>query len=190
VYWRVASVLLVGAAVALAVAFYAGRDTPAPPVLVDERLGAVRGVQFGDTGEEIRARLGEPSDEHQGFFPQGATYTGPPAIPSPRSDQTPPSPPTPLHYAGTAYLVSPTVGVFSMAALEDGARTLAGVAVGDDLEKVRRVYGRVDCGESVAGEAMFGGDTPMYPWCRAIVGDIRTFFGDDPIDSITLTRMP
>lgn len=94
--------------------------------------------------------------------------------------------PTPLHYRDTAYLVSPTVGVFSMVTLESGARTREGVGVGDELARVRERYDRVDCGESVAGEGLFG-ETPMYPWCRAIVGDVRVFFGEDPIESITLT---
>lgn len=157
-----------------------------PPV-VDERGGVLHGVRFGDGEREVRARLGEPTDDAEGFFPDGADYTGPPAIPSPPTDQRPPRAPLPLHYRDTAYLVSPSLGVFSMATLEDGARTRGGVAVGDDLELVRERYERVDCGESVAGEPLFGGDSPMYSWCRAIVGDIRVFFGGDPIESITLT---
>jgi hypothetical protein len=157
------------------------------PVLVDERRGVLHGIRFGASAEEVRARLGEPTDDGEGVFPEGADYTGPPSIPSPQSDQRPPRMPTPLHYDDTAYLVSPTVGVFSMSTLEGGARTRAGVAVGDTLELVRERYDRVRCGEAVAGEAVFGGETPTYPWCRAIVGEIRVFFGDDPIASITLT---
>jgi hypothetical protein len=45
----------------------------------------------------------------------------------------------------------------------------------------------VECGEAVAGEPLFGGETPTYPWCRALIGDTRVFFGRDPIESITLT---
>jgi hypothetical protein len=184
-----ALILLAAAAVAVALALILARgDDEAPTVLVDERAGVLHGVHFGDSEDEVRARLGEPSDDHQGVFPEGADYTGPPAIPSPRTDQRPPRQPRPLHYDDSAYLVSPTVGVFSMATLEEGARTRARIGVGDDLELVRERYERVDCGEAVAGEALFGGETPMYPWCRAIVGDVRTFFGEDPIESITLTR--
>jgi hypothetical protein len=184
-----ALILLVAAGAVVALTLTLAReDDEAPTVLVDERVGVLHGVRFGDSEGEVRARLGDPSDDHQGVFPEGADYTGPPAIPSPRTDQRPPRQPTPLHYDESAYLVSPTVGVFSMATLEQGARTRAGVGVGDDLELVRERYERVECGEAVAGEALFGGDTPMYPWCRAIVGDIRTFFGEDPIESITLTR--
>lgn len=49
---------------------------------------------------------------------------------------------------------------------------------------------RVECGEAVAGEALVGGETPMYPWCRVRVGDSIVFFGEDPIESVTLARLP
>lgn len=160
-----------------------------PVILVDERAGVLRGVQFGDTSVRIRARLGAPSDDEDGFFPAGADFTGPPSIPSPRSDQGGRARPETLHYEDTAYLVSPTVGVFSMASLAEGARTRAGVGVGDDLERVRERYDRVSCGDAIAGEPLFGEDYPTYPWCRTKVGAIDVFFGEDPIESITLTRL-
>jgi hypothetical protein len=188
---RVAAV--VGATVVLAglgiVAWIAGGDDEEPvPVLVDERAGRLRGVEFGDTADEVRARLGEPTDDEDGFFPAGMDYTGPPSIPVPRADHHPPVKPEELHYDHMALLVSPTVGVYSMAIVADGARTRAGVRLGDDLERVRERYARVRCGEAVAGEPLFGDDYPTYPWCRALVGETRVFFGDDPIESITLTR--
>jgi hypothetical protein len=148
---------------------------PAKRVLVDERAGALRGVRFGDTMQEVSARLGETTDADPGVFPAGYDYTGPRSIPSPRSDGG--MLPNTLHYDDTAYLVSPTIGVFSMSTLAEGARTRAGVRIGDDLSRVREVYDRVDCGESVA---------PVFPWCR-VLGEIHVFFGDDPIKSITLS---
>lgn len=175
---------LVAAAVALILA--AGEDEARESVLVDEHGGTLHEVRFGDSEAAVRRRLGSPTDDAPGVFPEGKDFTGPPSIPSPRSDQRPPRMPTPLHYGDTSYLVSPTIGVFSMATLESRARTRAGVGIGDDLDRVRDRYDRVDCGESVAGEAIVG-ETPMYPWCRAIVGDVRVFFGEDPIESITLT---
>jgi hypothetical protein len=93
-----------------------------------------------------------------------------------------------MHYDDSAYLVSPTVGVFAMATLESAARTRAGVGVGDDLELARERYEHVNCGEAVAGEALFGGESPTYPWCQALVGSVGVFFGEDPIESITLLR--
>jgi hypothetical protein len=178
-----------GAAVAaaLALALAMSDDEGGGGVVIDERRGVLHGVRFGDSATAVRKRLGTPTDDAQGVFPESRDYTGPPAIPSPKSDQRPPRASTPLHYGDTAYLVSPTVGVYSMATLEAGARTRAGVGIGDDLDLVRERYDRVDCGESVAGEALFG-ETPMYPWCRAIVAGTRVFFGEDPVESITLTR--
>jgi hypothetical protein len=152
----------------------------AKPVLVDERAGVLRGVRFGDTAEEVRTRLGEETDDLPGVFPGGAVFTGPPSIPAPASDQASRAQPDELHYDDTAYLVSPTVGVFSMATLADGARTRAGVAIGDELARVRELYDRVDCGKAATGNG-------SYPWCR-VLGDIHVFFGEDPIDSITLSR--
>ncbi len=180
---------IVGAA-AFAVA---DRDETSKSVIVDERGGVLHGVRFGDDEAAVRRRLGQPTDDAPGVFPEGADYTGPPFIPSPKSDQgRPPRQPITLHYDEASYLVSPTVGVFSMSTLAAGARTRAGVGVGDDLARVRERYDRVTCGESVAGEAIVGA-TPMYPWCRALVGEVRVFFGEDPIASITLTsyaRLP
>ena len=182
----VAAVLVV-LAVAAAIAMTRARDEH-PVVLVDERAGVLRGVRFGDTTARIHARLGDPSDEEDGFFPAGTDFTGPPSIPSPRSDRGHLAPPEELHYDDTAYLVSRTAGVFAMASLADGARTRAGVGVGDELERVDEAYGRVSSGEAIAGEPLFGDDYPKYAWCRAKVGAVSVFFGGDPIESITLTR--
>jgi len=74
-----------------------------------------------------------------------------------------------------------------MAILERGARTRTGVGVGDELDRVRERYERVECGEAVAGEPLFSGEPPTYSWCRALVGGTRVFFGGDPIESITVT---
>jgi hypothetical protein len=178
--------LLAGGVAAVVIPFGCDGEQ-ATPVVVDEQRGVLHGVQFGDDAEAVQKLRGRPDEAGEGVFPEGADYTGPPAIPSPRSDQRPPRAPTPLHYGDSAYLVSPSVGVFSMSSLEDEARTRAGVGVGDALKLVRVRYGEVDCGEAVAGEPLFGGETPTYPWCRAIVGPVRVFFGGDPIASITLT---
>lgn len=182
----VSLLLVVGAGIAAAFVFVR-EDEEAPPVLVDERDGVLHGVRFGDSEREVRARLGEETDDRDGVFPEGADYTGPPVIRSPETDQGSRIPPSELHYDDTAYLVSPTVGVFSMTTLEEGARTRAGVGVGDDLELVRERYARTECGEAVAGESLLGGEPPTYPWCRVIVGNTRVFFGEDPIESVTLT---
>jgi hypothetical protein len=95
-----------------------------------------------------------------------------------------------LHYEDLAFLVSQRVGTFSMATLADGARTRAGVAVGDELDRVRERYERVTCDEQVAGEPFFGGEPPKYRWSRTAVTRVRVFFGGDPIESITLAHYP
>jgi hypothetical protein len=154
------------------------------PVVVDERAGTLLGVRFGDSEEEVRARLGEPTDDYEGVFPEGARYTGPQFIPIPESDAGLGGQ-KPLHYGDASFLVSPTLGVFAMISLDGDARTKAGVGIGDELEKVREVYDRVQCGEAVGGEPVFGGETPKYPWCL-VRGKIRVFFGEDPIDSIMI----
>ncbi len=74
-----------------------------------------------------------------------------------------------------------------MATLADDARTRAGVGVGDELARVREAYEGVECGEAIAGEPLFGDDYPTYSWCRTRVRRIRVFFGEDPIESITMT---
>jgi hypothetical protein len=160
------------------------------PVLVDERRGVLHGVRFGDSEGDVRARLGEPTDHAEGFFPQGADYTGPPSISVLKTDRRPPRRPTPLHYDDAAYLVSPTAGVFAMATLEDGARTLRRVAIGDALPTVNNRYGGATCNAAVRGEPLSGGKPPTYRWCRVRVGRIAVVFGGDPIESITLVRLP
>ena len=171
-----------------AVALLVLRDDGEPaPVHVDERLGVLHDVRLGDSQANVRARLGDETDDDDGFFPKGADYTGPVGIRAPLSDRGSRTPPEELHYRDVAFLVSPTAGVFSMATLEEGARTRAGVGVGDRLETVRQRYESPKCGEAPAGEPLFGGEVPTYPWCRAVVGSIKVFFGGDPIESITMT---
>jgi hypothetical protein len=129
-----------------------------------------------------------PTDAEDGFFPAGTDFTGPPSIPSPPSARGTRTPPETLHYDDAAFIVSPTAGVYAMATLANGARTTAGVGVGDDLDHVPEVYERAECGEAIAGEPLFGDDYPTYRWCRVTVGNVGVFFGEDPIESITLTR--
>lgn len=68
-----------------------------------------------------------------------------------------------------------------------GATTRAGVGVGDPLSRVRTEYDKSVCGKATAGEPLFGDEVPTYPWCRVRRGDVEVFFGDDPVESITVT---
>ena len=168
--------LALAALVVVAVAGCGGSGRPAP--VIDENAGTLGGVRVGETAAQVRDRLGDPSDSAEGFFPNGEDYTGPPGIPSP--DRGTGTRPQPLHYGESAYLVSPTVGVYAMATMAKGSQTNAGVAVGDSLADVATSYEHIDCGQTPGGEA------PSYDWCRATLPKLRVFFGGDPIRSITL----
>jgi len=71
---------------------------------------------------------------------------------------------------------------------EDGAITLRGVAIGDDLGEARKAYSALVCGRAYGGESLFGGGT-YYPYCAGRLGAHRWIsFGEDPIASITIAR--
>jgi len=68
------------------------------------------------------------------------------------------------------------------------ARTLRGVAIGDDLARSRRLY-EVGCSKGVFGERI-GGGAFTYPTCRGTSEErIRIWFGEDPIRSIAIARV-
>ena len=148
-------------------------------VVVSEAEGSVLGIRLGSHERRIRRVLGKPV-AGDGYFPLGEHYRGPVAIPSP-------GPGLVLRYDDFAFLLSGE-RVFSFMVTREGAKTSRGVAIGDDLDEVRRTYDAVRCGEAPAGETLFGG-TSTYPWCRARVGRNAVFFGDDPVASITVTRV-
>jgi hypothetical protein len=157
-------------------------DDSGLPTAIDEQEGSYGGVGLGSTEADVRAAFGEPG-EGDGFFPlDQESPRGPPWIPAPGGTR-----PTVLRYEEAAFLVSPSVGVYSLMVTLQGATTAAGVEIGDRLDAARQSYQSVKCGEAIAGEPLFGGETPTYPWCRARVGRIDVFFGGDPIESVTLT---
>ena len=68
------------------------------------------------------------------------------------------------------------------------ARTMRGVAIGDDLARSRCLYD-VGCGSGVGGERL-GGGSLKYPTCRGTIEErIRIWFGEDPIRSIAISRV-
>lgn len=148
--------------------------------LVDESSGRFGGVGLGSSEAEVRRVFGEPG-EGDGYFPLGERYRGPPSV-----SFTGYEPPVVLRYDDAAFLL--VDGVFSLMTTDEGATTRRGVGVGDPLARVRERYARVRCGTAPAGEGVFGSDD-AYPWCRTRVGDVDVFFGDDPIESVTLTRV-
>jgi hypothetical protein len=160
------------------------RETgPTQRTTLDER-GSYGGVGVGSSEADVRAALGEPGGG-DGYNPLSESdYRGPPHIRVLGGVK-----PILLRYDETAYLLNTrTKRVFSMIVSKPGATTSRGVGVGDPLSGVRRNYENAVCGRAVAGEPLFGDEVPTYPWCRIRRGDVEVFFGDDPIQSITVTR--
>jgi len=162
-----------------------GSDEPVAPRLLDERAGSYRGVELGASETQVRRVFGEPGEE-EGFAPLDSEFQdvgGPPAVrvwpPGSQRQHA-------LSYDGVAFLVG-TEGVYAILVTEP-AKTLRGVAIGDDLGRARRLY-KVGCGEGVAGERV-GGGVETYPTCRGTIdGRIRIWFGEDPIRSIAIARV-
>jgi hypothetical protein len=151
------------------------------PLLINERRGSYGDITFGSSASDVRRAFGQPSGG-DGFFPlDEESFRGPPSIPD-RGGK-----PTLLRYEQVAFLVSPTIGLYAITVTGPEAKTLEGVGIGNSLDAVRAKYGRVRCGEAVAGEPIFGSDVPTYRWCRVGVGRTDVFFGDDPVESVTLT---
>jgi hypothetical protein len=184
--------LLLGAAaagvlIAATVGLMLGRDDEtggmdAETRLVDDRSGAYRGVQMGDSVEEVSRVLGEPSRE-PGFAPADnspAEVGVPQSIPAPGPSASPL-----LKYEDVAFLVGPR-GVYAFIVTADEAATTRGIAIGDGMEKARTAYD-VSCIDVAGGESLVGGGQEFYPSCGATLdGRLRVWFGRDPIRSITL----
>lgn len=67
-----------------------------------------------------------------------------------------------------------------------GARTLAGIGLGDSLRKARAGYPRVSC--DVRNQ---DSEYEPYPYCTArLKRGLYIWFGQDPIRSITISSTP
>jgi len=72
--------------------------------------------------------------------------------------------------------------VFAFMVIERGARTQAGLAIGDELEAAQSLYPRLTCGRATSG------DIGHYPYCIGAMRPRRSFWlGQDPIASITFS---
>jgi hypothetical protein len=95
--------------------------------------------------------------------------------------------PAVLRYDDAAFLVADQ-GVYALIVGREGAHTLRGVAIGDDLDEAREAYD-LRCVDVAGGESLVGG-VETYPSCSATIGGrIRIWFGRDPIRSITLLSL-
>ena len=144
--------------------------------LVDERAGTVDGVRLGDGPGRMRRRFGPPV---AGSPTRPTSQKGLPwIIPPPPGEGRARS----VSFPGRLALVRGATGAYALSIWERGARTRAGVGLGDPLSLARERYGELDCG--VRNE---GTEYVPYPYCRARIAGHWIWFGQDPIASITLT---
>jgi hypothetical protein len=180
--WLALGALVATGGIAVAVLAWRSSSDGKEALTVSAETG-VRGVGFGASEDAVRRVFGEPAGG-EGYFPEGESYTGPPGIPSPDGTR-----PRVLRYEDVAFLLSHR-GVFSFMVTAGEAVTPRGIGVGDSLDSARRAYSMDNCGKSTRGEPLFGGPPPTYRWCRTILEDgAHVFFGNDPIESITFTRL-
>jgi hypothetical protein len=124
------------------------------PRLINEQQGRYGQVGFRSTEAEVRAAFGEPGGEDGFYLLDADSYRGPEFIKAPDGRK-----PTVLRYDEVAFLIS-SDGVFAVSVTRPEATALRGVAVGEPLQAVQGTYDRPRCGESAAGEPLFGDETP------------------------------
>jgi hypothetical protein len=160
-----------------------GAGSASPPVVVDERSGAVGGVRLGDGPAEIRRELGPGTDgrmlrrvpEDLGTEELGLPWT---LDPLPGVERTRV---LTMRRDGMSLLVAPRSGAYAISVWLSGARTKEGVAVGDDLEAASETYSGLRCGIRNRGT-----EYVEYPYCKGRLGKTYLWFGQDPIRSITV----
>jgi hypothetical protein len=152
---------------------------------VDETTAAFAGLRLGATSKAIRRRFGTPLKSPDGastppgvdFYEVGGPtfFRPPPALRSRSSSGGS------VRYRETAWLVEGgrSYGVMTVA---PGARTRAGVRIGDPSERVADRYPGARC--ETANE---GTEYATFPLCEAQPRPgVQLYFGGDPIKSIWL----
>jgi hypothetical protein len=164
------------------------------PASIDEQKGTYHGVGIGDRPKAIFSVFGRKplSGTDEPVIPLKDDFVdigGAPAIsPPPRCKGNAPgtSGVSTLRYDHVSFLFC-DARVFGFIVAVENARTMRGVAVGDDLSKVQQAYPGLSCGQAPYGEGLFG-QRPSYPYCG---GKLRArrwiWFGRDPVRSITLS---
>ena len=166
-------------------------DSRPGQTLIDENEGTYRGVGIGDSPETVRGVFGAKpfAARNEPLWPLSAESwkeLGGPNMLDPPCKRTSGRGDWPPRLRVLRYLKASFAfcdgRVFAVVVAEKGARTQAGLAVGDELGAARMLYPRVHCGRASAG------DTAGYPYC---VGGLhprrRLWFGQDPIASITIS---
>jgi hypothetical protein len=160
---------------------------------IDERDGSVDGVRIGSTKRDVRNRFGDYGDspeaypieplevdEHEGSGGPWSVATGPHHLgPGGINGEQ-----VTLRYRGASFFVRHD-HVFGFMVTSRGATTSRGVRVGDDLATAASKYPGFRC------EPQSEGDTtvPQKAHCAGEASDdLLTYFGGDPIESITIVR--
>jgi hypothetical protein len=162
-------------------------DTRGGAALLDENRGTYRGVGIGASPAGVRRVLGARrfAGPDEPLTPRNARSIS--AIGGPRFVR-PPCRPTAggrsrvrlLRYAQASFLFCDN-RVFALVVSDRGARTQAGLAIGDRLEQARRLYPGLRCHRTSPAE---GG----YPFCVGRLQPRRSlWYGHDPIGSITIS---
>jgi hypothetical protein len=155
----------------------------APAKVVDERHGTFEGFRVGATSKAIRARFGTPlKSPDRAITPPDVDYYevgGPTSFRPPPTLYQPGHPGGSLRYHGRAWLVEGS-RLYGFMTVERGARTRAGVAIGDPSKRVTERYEHATC--ETANE---GTEYVTFPLCEVLLRPgVRLYFGGEPVKSI------
>ena len=160
-------------------------------VRVDERKGSVQGVRLGDSLSEVKRRLpggveADPRTSRTLPLVGELEELGLPGIIDPPREGTPIERFGLLRYRHLSITFAPPTGAFVIKIAIPGARTLAGVGLGDPLEAARGAYPDMRCDVQNRNS-----EYVAYPYCTTkLENGFYIWFGQDPIRSITLSSTP
>lgn len=158
---------------------------PGEAVVVDARAGMVDDAGLDDSARELRRVLGGRVREGEEIrqFPEGLGFTGNVEIPVNASVR---DPLRVLRASDRSFLLTQGSGAFAVFVWNEQARTVEGVGIGDRLDKARKRYPGIRCDTASEPEAL----DVTWPVCVVRVGKRFLSFGEDPIESITVTDLP
>ena len=160
-------------------------------VVIDENRGTYRGVGIGASAAAVRRALGNMPFARVGWAPwspkdaESFREVGAPSVLTPpcRPTQSPGGRPRLqiLRYREASFVFCDG-RVVAVTVIDEGARTQAGLRIGDPLRDARALYPGLRCGEAPSG------DIGRYPFCVGRLQPRRSlWFGQDPIASITVS---
>lgn len=160
-------------------------------VRVDERKGSVQGVRLGDSLAEVKRRLpggveADPRTSRILPLVGDQEELGLPGVIDPPREGIPIERFGLLRYRHLSISFAPGTGAYVIKIAIPGARTLAGVGLGDSLETARDAYSKMRCDVQNRDS-----EYVAYPYCTTKLADgLYIWFGQDPIRSITLSSTP